>query len=238
VKHRLRSPYTVVILSKRPAIAHDCIVALTGASANKLVVDDTRDCLMRNIIIGSDTEVVSGVVPFVFARNANIGIAAAAPNDVFLLNDDARLVAGYSLDRLALIAQQHPRIGVLCPTIIGLTNDFQRPISSPGWNPPHYRTIEDRIPFVGAYFRREVIELLSQGCGGPFDERFIGYGYEDDDVCRRLTRAGLELALTDYCTFEHGSIPSSFRGSAPAGPTMLGHNRRLFEEKWSEPTVC
>jgi hypothetical protein len=105
------------------------------------------------------------------------------------------------------------------------------------------------LAFVCVYFTRAWLDVLKRDEDtrgrGPFDERYIGYGYDDDDACYRLTRRHhATLGVFDGCVVEHGSFESTFRAKEKAGviefpdqewrsagPSLLAHNNKLFEEK-------
>jgi hypothetical protein len=221
------NPYTIVIPSKLYENQLLCIDAIraSGCKAPIIVVQDGGQVYnsFRPVSRFDPLSWIPGVVPFIFARNVNIGIEAAGDDDVFVLNDDAIWQRG-SIDELAAAAQERRDLGVVTPAIVGLTNDFQRPQSG-----KRLRTVDHAVPFVGAYFRRTVISGFDPTV---LDERFIAYGYEDDDCCRRLRDRGYRIGIFDDCVFEHGSVASTFRGKAPAGPEMLAQNLAIYEEKW------
>lgn len=84
------------------------------------------------------------------------------------------------------------------------------------------------VAFVCVLIRRDVLDLV-----GVLDERFDGYGYEDDDYCLRVRNAGLEIGVFDPCIVEHGTkAESTYRGPGAAGRNLLDHNRQKFNEKW------
>ncbi len=68
---------------------------------------------------------------------------------------------------------------------------------------------------------------------GPLDERFTGYGFEDDDYCRRTVNAGLGLAIWDGCVVDHaGELDPTFR-TRPDYAALFERNQRLFRQKWA-----
>jgi GT2 family glycosyltransferase len=58
---------------------------------------------------------------------------------------------------------------------------------------------EQRLCFQGVYIKRSTIDLV-----GLLDERFTGYGSDDDDYCLRVRKAGLFLAVTSEVVMQHG----------------------------------
>lgn len=236
--------YAVIIPTRSCAKATGCIEALRsgGCKAPIIIVNDGDTAEERHAIADLPLTfpmkylyVIFGAKPFVYARNVNIGIRFAGDRDVFLLNDDARLQRG-DIEELAIAAQDH-NYGLVAAATVGLTNDFQRPVIGTG-----IRRLAQMIPFVSVYMRAVVVDRLRADPGivgiGPLDERFVGYGYDDDDACLRLQRLRYQLGIYDAVVFEHGSVPSEYRGMGPAGSDKLAQNRAIFEAKWPDVSLC
>jgi hypothetical protein len=83
-----------------------------------------------------------------------------------------------------------------------------------------------QICFICVLIPRRTIDTV-----GMLDERFVGYGMDDDDYSLRVRKAGLKLGIYDGCFVDHSSLTSSFRGPAGAGGDFLP-NMKLFIEKW------
>jgi GT2 family glycosyltransferase len=142
---------------------------------------------------------VAGVEPFVFARNANVGMSAVAPHcDVLLINDDCELT-GPLLDTCRILTDANPSIGLLAPYVVGgVGNKLQR-FGARGATECRYYVSNEHLSFVCVYIPAKTRELV-----GDLDERFDGYGDDDRDYCRRVQEAGLELAVTPLCSVRHG----------------------------------
>ncbi len=216
--------FNVVILSADPSNLKACLKGLflnePDMVGHVIVVDDGAR--------KGDVAEVPGIVwvpgkkPFVFARNSNLGIRQAAPNDVILLNDDAILKTRHGFTLLAQAARQRPNMGLCSAGIAGhVGNSHQKVQGAKG-----VRQEKRKLAFVCIYIPRAVISEL-----GELDERFVGYGYDDDDYCTRATRTGLSLGIFDECVVEHGSIPSTFRARKDY-PKLMTDNRRRYQEKW------
>ena len=171
--------------------------------------------------------------PFCFSKAINRGIAAAGTDDVILLNDDALLNTTNGFEQMEKLSHAHSEFGVIAAQVLGLICcDEQKP------RPVGMGFREVKHPMVGfvcVYIPRAVIDKV-----GPLDERFVGYGYDDDDYCRRVRDAGFKLAVSGTCTVEHASLPSTYR-SGKVIPRqeyerMMKLNKKLFEEKWKLPT--
>lgn len=196
------------ILENEPSLSPDDIIVVDdGARQN-------AECLLPGV------HWVQGIKPFVFARNANIGIRAAQ-RDVILLNDDTRLITRNGFFSLAETAHRNPGIGLLSAGIKGVVGNPNQVASNRGLR------YEPRVlAFVCVFLPLSTYQRL-----GPLDEQFIGYGYEDNDYCLAVSRAGFQLAITDACVVDHsGSLPSTFRSRPDVGH-LAQTNQRLFNEK-------
>lgn len=165
-----------------------------------------------------------GGKPFCFARNINLGIRAAGTDDVLLLNDDARLVTGHGFSKLAEVADRHQYVGVWSAAVMGAavnpTHVYIPLLVADSW-----RTGGKMVPFVAVYIRRAVIDKV-----GLLDERFTGYGFDDDDYCRRVRAEGLKIAVHNGFVVEHGTLQSTFRPDGKGGNVEA--MRAVYLDKW------
>ena len=237
---------SVIILSKEVSNLLPCLEAVRRheAEAEIIVVDDG---LAHHPDIGGDKLIyVHGVKPFVYARNVNIGLREAYrhrieyesfqsldmarpvtypvvddnTDGVVLLNDDAilRSPGGFSL--LAEAAAADESLGLVGGTT-NVTGNPNQKFRGVGLRP------EPRmVTFLCVYIPRRTLGL----CGG-LDERYVGYGCDDDDYSFEVRARGLNLAVHDGCFVDHGSLRSSFRGAAGAGGDYR-RNLKLFCDKW------
>lgn len=219
----------IVIPSANPVNLVQCIGAIRDCEpqlppSSIIVVDDGARA-SAEFALPSVTW-IDGVKPFVFARNANRGIAAAGDADVILLNDDARLIVpgGFS-DWAAMMQRWHPVVGLASAAIRGVVCNPQQQAGAT----PNPLQIETRIlAFVCVYLPRAVRAIV-----GVLDERFDGYGYDDFDYCTRVRQAGFALGIWGGCVVEHGGdLPSSFR-TRPDILELAAHNRALYRAKWT-----
>ena len=169
-------------------------------------------------------EYVEFFEPFVFAKAINLGIVAAGDSDVICTNDDALLKTPMGFTKLAELAARGTlgMIAAACNTV-GNPNQFQRPeYADVGLCRAEHRM----VCFVCVYIPRKTIDVV-----GLLDERFVGYGMDDDDYSLRVRNAGLKLGIFDGCYVDHGSLTSSYRGG-PVNGGDFRPNMRLFIEKW------
>lgn len=170
---------------------------------------------------------VDGVKPFVFSRNVNRGIAACRESPVFIImGDDVEPLSIGVFDVLACYLADNVSCGIVSPGVVGVIgNERQR------FNIRAKPTAEaDKVAFVCVAISRRLSERV-----GALDERFVGYGCEDDDYSWRMRKAGFGLSVLPGIAVRHdGSIPSTFRTS-PDQQFLFQYNRELFLRKWNIP---
>jgi len=162
---------------------------------------------------------ISGIKPFVFSRNVNLGIRAAG-TDVLILNDDARLKTGRGFTYLSHFMDHHPEVGICSSAIEGY-------VGNPHQGPHHqgFRTEERVVAFISIYIPWMVYKIV-----GPLDERFTAYGGDDMDYCDRILKAGLQLGIHDGCIVSHEETLSTFR-SKPDKYALFQEGLRIYQEK-------
>ncbi len=163
---------------------------------------------------------VQGASPFIFARNVNLGIAAAGEDDVIVLNDDAILQTPGGFTLLQQTAADHHDFGVIASTTNNVGNRNQYPKSI------GLRVDPRMVCFVAVLIPRRTIDQV-----GLLDEIYTGYGMDDDDYSLRVRNAGLTIGIHDGCFVDHASLTSSFRGPAGAGGNYFP-NLEIFKQKW------
>lgn len=214
----------VVIPSKTDTNLIPCMEAVRKNEPDiKIIVVD--DGLQFGSEWPIDIDVVrNGEKPFIFARNVNIGITEALSDKncegVVILGDDGllRTPGGFSI--LARAAEEHQEIGIVSAVTNSVGNLNQTP---KGFG---LRTDDRMVCFVAVYIPRRTIETV-----GLLDERYVGYGLDDDDYCLRITKAGMKIGIHDGCFVDHLSLKSTYRGD-PRTPADFHPNLRRFIEKW------
>ena len=159
--------------------------------------------------------------PFIFAKSVNTGIRASCNwDDIVILGDDGLLQTPGGFSLLAAEAETHPEYGLISATMNNVGNRNQWPQGIGLREEPRV------VCFVAVYVPRSTIDAV-----GLMDERFTAYGFDDDDYCLRVRRAGLKIGIHDGCYVDHGSLTSTFRGN-PAAPANLHDGLRIFVDKW------
>lgn len=239
--------FTVIIPSRNANNLLPCIKAVREHEpAEEIVVVD--DGLPTSVFDGYSPDdfgwglvQIEGIKPFVFARNVNLGLryscdpttveVVGGPNPrtiyepprfdgVIVLNDDALLTTPGGFTALAAVAKDHPEYGVIAAACDNTGNPNQRPKGIGLREDPRM------VCFVCVYIPRRTIERV-----GLLDERYVGYGMDDDDYCFSVRKAGLKVGIFDHCIVDHRHLTSSYRGN-PRAPSDFRPNMRLFIDKW------
>lgn len=219
--------FRIVIPSARSANLIPCVHAILAREpeinpADIVIIDDGARAETEARIPGLTW--LDGFRPFVFARNVNLGLFAARPSDVLLLNDDARLLTRYGFTDLSRQARTHPGVGICSAGIDGLVcNTTQEARDVPAW-----REVSPEMAFICVYLTRTLIDSI-----GFLDERFTGYGFEDFDYARRAQAAGFGLGVWDGCVVEHRELPSTYRTRHDFFD-LSDVNRDLYRRKWAQ----
>ncbi len=182
-------------------------------------------------------EVIDYRRTFIFAEAANIGIRAAGDDDVILLNDDALLETQGGFTRMQTAAQDHPEYGIISATTNHAGNPAQmrqRTLNLRTCPSPTPGNSFATVAFICVLIPRRTIEALGAdrpgGCG-YLDERYTAYGWEDNDYCRNINRAGMKIGIHDGCYVDHSKLTSTFRGGAAIGGDIAA-GRKIYLDKW------
>lgn len=213
-----------MILSARARNLVSCVEALRKCepelSRDRIVVVDDGARAGAKAEVGELTW-VRGIEPFVFARNANLGIRACK-GDVILLNDDAQLITPWGFSAWSELLAARPEIGICSAGIRGRVGNPRQKAATQ----PRLKLELAALAFVCVYLRRQALDAV-----GPLDERFVGYGCEDTDYCDRTLSAGWSLAVWHGCIVEHSiAIAPTFCRRRNL-QRLAEKNRRLYAQK-------
>lgn len=230
-----RKRYAVVVPNRYPELAEKFIASVRATHEempDMVVVRDGHDATFGNGI-----KVIDAPQPFIFARNANLGIQYWGSRDVFLCNDDIELVEPDTFPILHAISHIYGRCGMLSPLIKGgvgnrVQDYYAKDEVWKDW--PEEMPVESTLCFPCVLLRRRMINAI-----GLLDENFTGYGMEDMDYSIRAYRAGFWGMVTRTCHVVHGDgRPGQHRGdnysvSFARGP-MQGAPTAYFLTKYPE----
>lgn len=219
--------FSIVICSKNITNLTACVRAIREADEKGRIIivwDGAPDAVSSAMLAAHPLilpmELRAGCMPFVFARNCNIGIRAAGTDDVVLLNDDCLLETPGGLTSMSQAIVGHT---LMSPRVRGPAH----PVHSIDQQNPNGCPAGPSIPFVCVYLPRVLINAV-----GLLDERFVPGGYEDDDYCRRVRNMGGTLAIYNGCVVDHRTLPHTFRPEGQPDTYDLPANRMRYEEKW------
>ena len=170
---------------------------------------------------------VEGAKPFQFSRNANIGMRAAGDADVILCCDDAILQTPGGFTKMERAGRY---VGLTSASVRGVVaNDNQKVDSK--FTHGHMREEYVHLCFICVLIPNRTRRLV-----GDMDERFTGYGYEDNDYSQRVRKEHGTLWVFSDCVVEHESQPSVWRTDRDITP-LLEHNRKLYLDKWGQGSL-
>ena len=215
--------FSVIIPSARMENLRDCVWSIVNREemdpADVIVVDDGAGAAGRHQL--PPVTWLEGIKPFVFSRNVNLGIKASLGNDVIVMNDDSRLESRGGFSALSKVVRESPEVGLASAAIEGFVGN---PAQAPQGRGMRF---EPRVvAFVCVYIPRSTVERV-----GLLDERYVSYGGDDMDYCKRTRDAGLKLGIFDGCIVSHGKVASTYR-SRPDIVALFEDGKRIFREKY------
>ena len=190
------------------------IVILSDTPSNELACTSRLNGAPRYVV---STKYGKAPAPFVFARNANIGLRACFDDHPYaiLLNDDALLETPNGFRQLVDDSQGYGLISAAIRGGVGNVNQLTRS------NGPRIRIEPRHLCFIAVCIPRSTWNVV-----GELDERFVDYGYEDNDYSLRVRQAGMTLAVSENCVVEHGlTLPHTFKRD-------IQPNYQRFMDKW------
>ena len=156
--------------------------ALRARPATVIVVDDFDGPARFLLPCDEPVDWRMGMKPFVFARNINIGIRAAA-RATWCCSTTMRCSRRRTgSPPCSVWPQPIPSTASSPPPATTSGNRRQWPQNKTG-----VRDEPRMVCFVCVFIPRSTLEAV-----GLLDERFVGYGCDDDDYCLRVRKAGLE----------------------------------------------
>jgi GT2 family glycosyltransferase len=213
----------IIIPSNNPVLAEICLRSITERDprflAQTVIVTNEPDDFssLPVVVVGVPAE-------FNFAAWVNAGITINPDAASYLLlNDDTELLTDNGFSLLEAVVENPASPGILSAAIRGTGGVIDQRQATPS----SVRLMPGHISFTAAAIRRDVVDRL-----GFLDERFVGYGYEDNDYCQRAIDAGIAIAVYDGCVVAHRKPHSTFARRKDFNDLWtLGET--LFFEKWS-----
>ena len=197
----LPKQFGVVVCNRYPELMEKFIESIKATHDQLPSIVVVRD--RNDASYGKDVEVIDGRLPFVFARNSNLGIQYFADRDIFLCNDDIEIMQKEFFPQLHAIGCAYPRCGLMSPLIKGGVGnelqDYYKAEQMPEDAPKEW-VVKTTLHFPCILLKRRMIHRI-----GLLDENFIGYGFEDVDYCIRAFRAGFTSMVTRQLYVKHGN---------------------------------
>ena len=225
---------SVLIPSRNNGLIARAVASIkrTHNSLKGVEVIAISDGLQEKPRLIAELRYVEGEAPFCFAKNINIGARSASKgNDLFLMNDDAFFVTYEGLHTLAAVASRRELLGLVTPVF---ARSERTPSQRLGHLDPASGLWIERggyLTFAGVFIKRSLFERM-----GGLDERFTGYGYDDNDFSLRTVMAGYELGVLPSVVMGHGDSSGkaslTFRTRPEIAETMVKENRNAFVRKW------
>ncbi len=214
------------------------IIVVDNASS-----DGTREYLSQWAQAHDHRKVILNERNLGFAAGNNIGLAAATGEYLVLLNNDTYVTPNW-VRTLVNHLRRNPRIGIIGPVTNNIGNEAKIEI--------RYDSMDGMRSAAAAYTRRHLGELIpirtvaffcvampraTYEMVGSLDEVFgVGF-FEDDDYCRRVEAAGLDVACAED-VFVHHHLSASFdKLKAETREQLFLRNKALYEAKWGEWTA-
>jgi len=197
------------------------VVTMEPAPKKVVIVGDGIDTTKISI----PHAYIEGEKPFVFAQNCNVGMDCAFReykdiDGVIILGDDGILMHPLGFTKLDRIARENPEFGIIAASTNNCGNHNQM------WkSESDLRDEPEKVAFICVYIPRSTVEKI-----GFMDTRFVAYGYDDDDYCRRVLNAGLKIGVYDGCKINHFILPSVFRNKG----INIEVNKKIYDDKWEK----
>ena len=226
----------IVPIWNQPELTRRClesVLAHTAEPVRLLLVDNgseipTRDLLDRfRAEHPGRVEILRNDENLGFIKAVNQGIRSATAPWVCLLNNDTRVTAGW-LSEMIRVASE-PKIGLVNPTSNSL--GFHLGNSSPEEYAAGLRSQTGRWTELTVALgfcllaRHSLFDTI-----GLLDESYGMGNFDDDDLSRRVRRAGLTCARA-CASYVYHEEKASFR-HLPGWKAEFAENRRRFEAKW------
>lgn len=181
--------------------------------------------------------------PFVFATAVNMAVAATDPgDDILVLNDDTEMItprwadaAETMLQRIALRNYGLISLSISKKDNVGNWDQALDPDLSPNGG---VKESMKTLCFVAVVIRRSTWDKV-----GPLDERFVGYGFDDNDYNVRVWRSGKRCGIVSSVVVKHGKPQYPFSSSYARYNSMemmnemWNVNHRMIEEKYGDGKI-
>lgn len=200
--------------------------------------DGSPEWLQDWVLQGGNRRLVLNDTNKGFAAANNQGLHLATGDYLVMLNNDTYVTPGW-VRTMVNHMRSNSRLGLLGPVTNNIGNEARIPIV--------YQTMEEMIQVSRQYVRSHVGQLYPLRTAaffcvmlraeifalvGDLDEAFGRGFFEDDDYCRRIERAGFEIACADDVFIHHQLSASFSKLRGLERERLFDENRRIYEAKW------
>jgi len=172
--------------------------------------------------------------PFIFARNVNTAVAAALAlypeSDLLLQNDDTEFRSPRFLDEFEklMLKIREEKWAVVSPQILRNSGNTQIMEPTPGGS--LMETYCETVPFISVLLSNDSWRNF-----GPLDERFTGYGWEDNAYCFKARQNNWKLGWTSVVKVDHEWHGSFRKYSVQQLDKMSNEARDVFFRHYPHP---
>ena len=173
-----------------------------------------------------------------FAAGNNIGLACATGDYLVILNNDTVVTCGWAMTLLRHL-QADPSIGLIGPVTNNIGNEarieapYEQIVDMP------YEALQFTLTNMGkllpmrnaAFFCVMLPRSTYERCGPICEDYGRGF-FEDDDYCRRVEAAGLNVVCADD-VFVHHHLSASFdKLGGNEKQELFARNKAIYENRW------
>lgn len=236
-------PLTIVVPSKTRDFLHHLLASLNAFQRGwqheqkwrMVVADNGLPREYTEFLVANGIKVVGVPDPFCFSKAVNSAVALGIPNShIVVMNDDASFTSMNPLETIGEVIErgQAEGFGVIGTVVNGGVGNIDQSFAQRPTKPKVIRETRMTVCFVCALIPRPVWDKV-----GIMDETFTGYGYDDNDYCNRVLRAGYNLGVSSDLIVSHGiGLPYSstygrlYDGSEIASMTKKA--KKIYMKKW------
>jgi hypothetical protein len=172
-----------------------------------------------------------------FAGGNNVGLMKASGEFLIILNNDTEVIPGW-IHRVLRHFRQNTKLGLLGVSTDNIGNEgrvalpgcqsqhwFGRAMSGYLARPPMLLDVKT-VAFFCVAMRRTLIDQV-----GLLDEKFDTGMFEDDDYCRRVENAGLDINVARDIFVHHEHMATFSQLEDSVLEKIFERNRSRYEEK-------
>ena len=173
-----------------------------------------------------------------FSASNNQGLLAAGGEYFVILNNDTYVTEGW-IAGLIRHFRQNPNLGLIGPVTNMIGNEAKIDIDYTNMTEMQGAAWEYTSRHPGVELESAVLAFFCVGMPrriheivGDLDERFGLGGFEDDDYCNRVRKAGFEIAIAEDVFIHHELSATSKLIDQKERQELFERNKAYYEQKW------